>query len=457
MKNTNISDILEEMNLENGSNYKTSVVKKYIDNPLFRRVIVMALDKVRFAYYVTMKNVKAGSSENTRDLTWALDQLERLARREVTGNSAIALVEDILESVSESDREVVIKILGRDLKVNFGKTLFNKLLPKDEKITKPPYERCDIGTDKNVQKNINFNEKVYSEQKLDGTYRSCTVDGGKITFMSRSGQEDTFDYIEKEIEALNVDGYTFIGEMTLRGEQNRSVGNGIINSITEREERQKDIIYTIWDMIPASEYGMTKEEIKKAEKEKTLSKYEDRLEMLEKLIQKGNFENIELVEYRIVKSMKEAYEHFQEVTKRGDEGTVIKAHDMTWKDGTSKKQLKVKLCIDAEVRCTGFIEGTPGTKRELTFGSLVFENDEGTIKGSTSGFTDKQLEEINSNREKYIGKVFTVEFNDITKSRNSDIYAFSHPRFVEFREDKNETDTLERCLEMKEMAMNLEV
>ena len=107
------------------------------------------------------------------------------------------------------------------------------------------------------------------------------------------------------------------------------------------------------------------------------------------------------------------------------------------------------------MRVVGFIEGTPGTKREKTFGALMFENDEGTIKGSTSGFTDEMLEEINNNREKYMGKVFTVQFNDITKSRGSETYALSHPRFIEFRNDKDTTDTLERCLEMKEMAMNL--
>jgi ATP-dependent DNA ligase len=142
--------------------------------------------------------------------------------------------------------------------------------------------------------------------------------------------------------------------------------------------------------------------------------------------------------------------------KQGLEGGIIKDWSLIYKDGTAKKQLKLKLVISAEVRVTGFIEGKKGTKRENTFGSLIFENDEGTIKGSTSGFTDKMLEEINSNRDSWIGRVIEVEFNDITKSRDSETYAFSHPRFIADRSDeKNSTDTLERCQEMKEMAMNL--
>jgi ATP-dependent DNA ligase len=281
------------------------------------------------------------------------------------------------------------------------------------------------------------------------------MDAGTVEITSRPGIVTEFPIIEKELLSLNVDGYVFIGEMTLRGEKNRTKGNGIINSITEKVEKETDIIYTIWDMVPVQEFRMTKDEIKAAEKSNTLSYYEDRFDILSDILEKSNLEHVKLIETRIVKNMKEAYDHFHDLTSNGFEGTVIKAHDMTHKDGNSSRQLKVKLVIDAEVRCVGFIEGKKGTKREKTFGSLLFETDDGKISGSTSGFNDKMLEEINSNRTFYIGKVFTVEFNDITKAKDSKTYSFSHPRFVEFRDDKNSTDTLERCFEMKYMAMSL--
>jgi hypothetical protein len=106
------------------------------------------------------------------------------------------------------------------------------------------------------------------------------------------------------------------------------------------------------------------------------------------------------------------------------------------------------------MRITGFQEGTPGTKREATFGAMIFENDEGTIKGRCSGFTDKQLEDFNSRREELIGKIIEVQFNDLSKARDSDYYALSHPRFIEIRE-KDETDTLEKAFELRQMAMEL--
>jgi len=71
-----------------------------------------------------------------------------------------------------------------------------------------------------------------------------------------------------------------------------------------------------------------------------------------------------------------------------------------------------------------------------------------------SGFTDKQLEDFNSRRDEIIGMVIEIEANNLTKGRNNEHYALSHPRFVELR-DKNTTDTLERAQESLKSAMNI--
>jgi len=86
---------------------------------------------------------------------------------------------------------------------------------------------------------------------------------------------------------------------------------------------------------------------------------------------------------------------------------------------------------------------------------MTYTTDDGKVQGRTSGFTDAQLVDFNFRRQELIGKIFTIQFNDITKARDSDTWALSHPRFIEFRDDKEETDSFERIQEMKEMAMNL--
>jgi len=439
-----ILDILEEINLENGSNYKKSVFSKYKDNELLQRVLKMTYDKKKFKYWLTMKNVNynpANKRYNDFTLDMALDFLEeKLCTREITGNNAIFNLEGILEHLTVKDAEVLKKIIDRDLKINFGRTLINKVFK--DLISKRPYSRCDIGTKKNVQKNIDFNEIVYSQVKMDGTYRSADLDEN-IVITSRSGEEASFPLIEKELELVRsvLPDVVLTGELTLKGELQRSKGNGLINSDNPPHE---DIIYTVWDAIPFEEYS----------KDNGTSLYVDRLNNLKTALAQFDLQHVKLIEYKVIKNMKEAYKHFQEITAAGGEGTVIKAHDMKWKNGTSKQQLKVKLEIMLDMRCTGFTKGTKGTKREKTFGAMTFQNDEGTIIGQCSGFTDKLLEEISSDKESYIGRVFEIKCNDITQAKGNDYHALSHGNFVRFR-DKDETDTLERSLELKELAMEL--
>ncbi len=450
-----IYSILLEFNKSNSTLDKREVCKKYKDNKLFVKVVRLALDKVKYTFGISTKNINAGVSKNTNSLEWALNILETdFCTRNITGNNAINRLEKILEALNENDKYVLERIIDRDLKINFGKTEFNKIFDKNNNITRPPYTRCEIGTKTNILKNMpvdkdgNFINKVYSEVKMDGTFRRAVIDSDTVEISSRPGIVGEFPIIEEEIKSLNIDGYVLIGELTLKGEQDRSKGNGLINSDNVPHE---DILFTVWDMIPIKEYSMSKDEIKKAQ---DLSLYENRLELLENTINKSKTSNIKMIEYKIVKNMKQAYKHFQEVTERGDEGTVIKSHDMTHKDGNSKKQLKCKINFEIDARIVGFIEGKKGTKREKTFGSIMYETDDKKIKGSVSGFTDIQLENFNNKRDELIGKIIEIEANNITKGSNNNYYALSHPRFIELK-DKNTTDTLERAKETLENSMKI--
>jgi len=457
-----IKKILDEFNKTNSTNDKKIVLEKHKDNLQLIEVFQKALDKVKWTYGITLKNIPEYKCSNKQDLQWALTSLELLADRTYSGHAALDYIHNILSSISEDNAYIIERILDRDLKIRFGKTEFNKIVDKGLQCTRPPYTRCEIGTKANILKNMpvdkdgNFKNKVYSEVKMDGTFRRAVVDGTDVEITSRPGIAGSFPLIEAQLKTIPFEGYVYIGEMTLRGEQDRSKGNGLINS---DDIPHDDVLFTVWDMIPIQEYAMTKDEIKKAEKAGTLSHYEDRFNLLEHAIKNipGGLANVELIEYRIVKNMTEAYEHFQEVTLRGDEGTVIKAHDMTHKDGNSKKQLKVKLVIELDMRITGFNAGNKGSKNEAYFSGINFENDEGTIKGSVgvTSLTEKDRDYFHENREFVIGQVMSMVCNDITQASGNDFKALSHPRYDKLRGKEKETDTLERALEQKQMAMEL--
>jgi ATP-dependent DNA ligase len=437
-----ITNILDLLNLENGSNYKLAILKRCSDNELLERVLKMAYDRVSYTYGITMKNITyTPESGRPISLVQALDILEtEFCTRKVTGNAAKVRLEEVLNNLSKEHAIIIEKILGRDLKINLGRTLINKVFPG--LIVKPAYMRCDVYSAK-TSKNIKFPAIV--QLKCDGRFCSAIVDGGKATFVSRSGEEQEFPELAKTFTMLQ-DG-VYIGELLVRGETDRALSNGMINSLLPPHDR----IYMIcWDYITPEEYINSKG--------KNTTTYKDRFEKLQSILNKPEFSisrDVVVVPYLHVYTLKTALEQTSSWMNEGYEGAILKDFSNVFKDGTSKTQLKLKLQIDVEMRITGFLEGNKGTKREKTFGSIEFSNDEGTIRGRCSGFTDAQLEDFNSRRPELIGRIMTVQFNDLTKAQGNDFYALSHPRFIELRDDKDTTDTLETAFKLREMAMEL--
>lgn len=213
--------ILDEFNKTNSTNDKLEVMRKYKDDKRVKRVFHSALNKVKFVYGVK-KYVSPSNHSGSITLDYALDVLEeQLAKRLVTGNKAIALVEHLLSKLSKDDAYVLERVLDRDLKINFGKTGFNKIVDKEDKINAPSYTRCEIGTEKNITKNMpidkdgNFTDVVYSQVKMDGEFRRAVVDGDDVEMSSRPGIINKMPIIEEQIKSLDIDGYVLIGEMNM--------------------------------------------------------------------------------------------------------------------------------------------------------------------------------------------------------------------------------------------------
>ena len=438
-----IHDIIDELNANNGANHKVAVLKKHKDNALLQRVLKMTYDKVVYRYYVTMNHWnKSQESFPVVDapsytLEKALDFLEHiLAKRVMTGNDAIEALDKIFRSMETKERNILIKIINRDLRINCGRTQINKVF--GDLITKPVYMRCGVFTNK-TSKDIKF--PAFIQLKADGTYREMQIQSGKAEFLSRSGEqyEYTMDYPFDNLP----DGH-YMGEMLVAGTQNRAESNGLLNSDNPPMDR---IVFYVWDYVTPEEYADALRKVKNT------TPYKDRLEQLKGIVAEANHAQLKMIDSHLVNNIQEAFEKVTGWMEQDLEGGILKDVNGVFKDGTSKHQLKMKLEMSLEVRVTGFKEGRIGTKRENTFGAMMFETDDGQIKGATSGFSDEQLEKINSDRDSYIGKIITVSCNDITKGRDNDYYALSHPRFEEVRNDKTETDTLERALEIKQMAM----
>lgn len=433
-----LKDILNELNESNSSNYKLDILKKYKDNSELKKLLELTYNRNKYNFNVSKNciikdNPSILESNGSKTVDELLSALEILGGGTIRGNEAHQFVCNHLKCLDNDNKEIFLNVLGRDLKIGLNVKSINKVFKN--LIPKPNYMRCAVLSEKTLKK-INF--PAFIQLKMDGTYREIHVADGQVSGKTRSGEEYFNPVLFKEMENFPNGFYT--GELTIEGES-RFTGNGLINSLNPPYEK---ITFTVWDYLTDEDYL-----------EKSKTPYYYRFESLSDIIEKHESNRVKLVPNHEVNSIDEALKYVSEWMEQGLEGGVLKDKNNVFKNGTSGTQLKIKLKVDAEMRITGFTDGTIGTKREGKIGAIQFSNDEGTIKGQCSGFSDEELDLFTKNKDNLIGRIISVEFNDIVKSENNDYYALSHPRFIEIRNDKDETDTLEKVFQLRDMAKGL--
>lgn len=437
-----VMGIIAELQNTASNKEKLAILKNYQDVEDLRTLCKYAYDTVNHIYGVTYKKaMETEVSVAAEDLFAEAEDFEKvlaaLCSGELTGHRAIAAVKKLNESLCEDGKAVLKKILDHDIDAGVSTSTINKIWKG--LIPKPSYCRCSVFSPKALKK-VSFPAIV--QLKCDGTYREAYVNDGRVTFKTRSGEPSENPVMAKEM--ANVpDGY-YTGEFTVgkaTEAADRQTGNGLINSDNPPFE---EICFTVWDHLTEQEYFCHGES----------RPYAERLEELSQIMSRVKSDRFMLVPSHTVENIEEAMKISAMYMEQGLEGTILKDPGMIFKNGTSTQQFKIKLKVDCEMRITGFAEGKEG-KRAGGIGSIKFRNDEGTIEGQCSGFSDEILAQMNADPDAYIGKIISVEFNDLMKGKNSETYALSHPRFIEFRNDKNETDTLEKVLQMRNAARAL--
>jgi hypothetical protein len=335
--------------------------------------------------------------------------------------------------------------------------------------------------EKKIDKLFAENENVYSEVKMDGRYLNVVITKDpksqtpgsetKVFFESRGGKPNPLmGALEKEAmnfrEAVGFD-VVVNGELVLKDETNRYKANGIIASyvsIAQKEwdgkditkeaekfqeehnmtlEEAKDRITLVtWDFLPLVDYNKAK--YSKPRKE--------RIKELQEIL--AATDSFQMIEYKVVTNKQEAIQHFQEMLHRGEEGTILKGENGTWKDGKPNWQIKMKLEITLDLKITGFNYGTPGTKNENVISSLNVESFDGKLKTSPGGITESMMDHITKNQDELLGTVVEVKCSGLSQDSNGE-WACLHPVFNKLRDDKDTGDTLEDCIKIENMAKGL--
>lgn len=398
-------------------------LKQLLENTTFRKICELTFNKqYKFGISVNQAAKYVNKRSEVRSLFSIIEQLHEAA---VSGDLNKDLVIDCLTHSGNETYEILMHILKRDLGVGINKKTLGKL---GVKFFSVPYMRCSIWPAVN---NKIVDKGYLIQQKMDGMYICIVRANGQTFLFTRSGQKiGNQKFTNCEIFDKLPNGM-YCGEAIV-SELERASTNGLMNS-----HESVTATFHVWDHVHCTFNGTINIDDDRI--------YYDRFKNLTSIVKSLGRSDFVMVP-SVPGNKIDIDKIYQLVLQKGGEGVVIKELDMKYKNGTSNKQFKYKKVGTLEMRVTGYFGGEVLTRRENQVAGIIFKSDDGKIEGRCSGLTDAESEYFTKHQD--TGIIIEVMANDITKAENKETYALNHPRFIKIREDKSETDTLEKAFEI---------
>lgn len=425
-----ILEILDSIAADSSRNAKLSIIDTHSSNVLLQRVVRLAYDPlIQFYIRAIPPYTPSGSS----DLSTALDDLQLLSNRSVTGNAAVAYLSEVLSSLNESDAEVVKRIIAKDLRIGASASTFNKIWPG--LVHDFPCMLCSAYDDKLLKK-IEFPAIV--QKKEDGMRFNAIVRNGNVEFRSRNGKEiNLCGFLESEFAVLAAGAdVVFDGELLVYSDDgailNRQTGNGILNQANKGTITPDDAAAVhahVWDMIPLEDF----------EHGVWAVPYSKRWSVL---LEKSRcaLKKIHYVETHEVSNREEAEAIFQKYLSEGAEGIILKDRKGIWENKRSRSQIKFKGEFDCSLLVTNCLSGTG--KYTNLLGAIVCTTSDGKLTVNVgSGFTDEQRRLFADGS--LTGQIVSVKYNTKICNKNNEWSLFL-PIFDGIRTDQDTADTFEQ-------------
>jgi len=425
----NLNKFFESLAANASRNFKIEQLELNRNNETLREVVRLALDPFTQFYQRKIPAYTRDPKFNTMTLGFALNQLSELSNRNVTGNTAIEFLRNLLSSLDPDDAKVIERIIDKSLDCGVQVSSANAVWP--ELIKEYPVMLCSPFEQKLVEK-IQF--PAYVQLKMDGMRFNAIVRNGKCEFRSRNGKEiQLLGNLEEDFIAMaNGVDCVFDGELLVKDKGivlDRQTGNGILNKAnkgTIKTDEARKVHATVWDLIPYDAFT----------KGICSVPYNQRLESLCVMADTYQPKKVALVDRWEVDTMEEVNTIFNGLLEQGEEGIILKTHDGIWEDKRAKHQIKFKGELECDLKIVAIEEGTG--KYAGMLGAILCESADGVVKVSVgSGFSDAQRKQFW--KENIVGKVAAIKYNMRIKNKQGEESLFL-PIVLEIREDKEVAD-----------------
>lgn len=363
------------------------------------------------------------------DFSEFVEVLYKLIRRDVTGNSAKALLDNLCKRTSYATWNMWYRrILVKDLKCGVSETTINKCVSTSSSYYIPTFS-CQLAFDSNKHESKVVGEKII-ECKLDGS-RVLTIvyPEGKVDQFSRNGKEIVnFQLIKDQFLKISK---TLSQAMVFDGEIMSSSFQDLMTQFYRKDNvNTDDAILYIFDMLPLEDFKKGICTTPQISRTKDLHSWYD--------INKESIPNVKILKFEILNLSKESDKKiFENINRKaldeGYEGIMIKDLNSSYECKRSTAWLKLKPTITVDLQIVDLQEGEDKYKNKL--GALIctgFDDGKEIFVNVGSGLTDDERVHYWNDRENIIGKIAEIKADAITKNQNG-TYSLRFPRFVRLR------------------------
>ena len=412
--------IFKQIQETSSTNDKKAIIAANNDNELFKKCLVFLLDG----------NINTGISN--KKINKKVEPSSELAPYYLCRNSTFEEVmnyliknntgtdADIYEIQCflvghEEDREFYEQMITKSFRLGADSKVINSvipgLIPTWEVMLGTSIEHCKLPE----------NTWFSLSQKLNGN--RCTYYNGE--FYTRQNKKYIgLNHIKSDIEKIhNAKGYVFDGELIYKNNEGLSdssafqKGTGIANNKSESKEELKLVLF---DVLPKEEFD------NKISKDTYKTRKHHLLEL-----KPYETENIEIVQmFYEGTDQSEIWKWLDYCEQHDMEGCMLNL-DTPYECKRTKSLMKIKKFYDFDLQIVGYEEGTGRNKGKL--GAFVVDYKGNQVKVG-SGYSDEERVSFWNDRDKYIGRVITVKYKEISKDKKTGLESLQFPVYCGVRE-----------------------
>lgn len=370
---------------------------------------------------------------NTIDENYTVfhDMLISLSKREVTGQAAIDWVEETIGSFVAEDRDILTRILDRNLKIGVSLDNYNNAVGIQA------IKKYQVALAEKLQdvKGVDiFDGTYYMSRKLDGCRCNIHIineiqsDGNlnqEVKFISRQGKEfNTLDNLIPSIKKITemLNGHWVLdGEVCLIDEKGQENFRGLMSEVTRKNHTISNPKFMWFDIVKYDEF------LGQATSPDFSLRYQN---MCELYYEAGAPGDVEVLKQDLLLT-EEQFNQAQEIVKKeGWEGLMLRKN-VPYKSGRTKDLIKVKKMQDAEFIVEDVIEGQAvynegGAKTYDVISALCIMY-KGNVVKVGSGLSKEQRIAWRKDRNLIVGKTITVQYFEETMDKKTGEYSLRFP------------------------------